>query len=121
MITCQLRRLRTAAGGGLDADHSVSGAPCPPSLHDQTPTNSGHPRRFAGEDRDTELLAMKVRSSRLLPKQPRSAFDIVTAEGEGCSTAGWEEMSAGDSERKTDGISVDEGFFRAFSLIHYLN
>lgn len=56
----------------MDADHSLSGAPCPPSLRDQTRTNSDHPRRFAGEDRETELLAMKVRSPRLLPEQLRS-------------------------------------------------
>lgn len=103
----------------MDADHSLSGTPCPPSLRDQTRTNSGHPRRFAGEDRETELLAMKVRSCFRNSRAP--AFDIVTAEGEGCATAGWEEMSAGDSERKTDGISVDEGFFRVSSLIRYLN
>lgn len=53
------------------------------------------------------------------------AFDIVTVEGEGCSAAGWEEMSEGDSGLKTDGISADVGicpcFFvdRCFKLIQY--
>lgn len=49
------------------------------------------------------------------------AFDIVTVEGEGCSAAGWEEMSEGDSGRKTDGISADEGSVRVSSLIRVLN
>lgn len=50
MITCQRRRLRTAAGGGVDADHSLSGAPCPPSLprsdtHEQRPSEEVLPER----------------------------------------------------------------------------
>lgn len=32
-------------------------------------------------------------------------FDIVTVEGDGCSAAGREEMSRGDTDRRTDGIS----------------
>lgn len=39
------------------------------------------------------------------------AFDIVTVEGEGCSAAGREELSEGDSARKTDGISADLSVF----------
>lgn len=48
-------------------------------------------------------------------------FDIVTVEGEGCSAAGWEEMSEGDTERITDGISRDDrafaGFPRRFRMV----
>lgn len=112
MITCQRRRLRTAAGGGVDADHSVSGAPCPPSLRDQTHTYSGHPRRFAGEDRESEVRPCRYALRGSFRNRCAPAFDIVTVEGEGCSAAGWEEMSEGDSARKTDGISADEGFVR---------
>lgn len=79
---------------------------------------------FFGEDRETALLLMKVQ----LPSVPReyraSVFDIVTVEGEGCSDAGREEMSRGDTERKTDGISGDDrdfaGFPRGFRLV-YIN
>lgn len=39
-------------------------------------------------------------------------FDIVTVEGEGCAAAGWEEMSEG--ERRTDGVSEDDGAFAGF-------
>lgn len=104
MITCQRRRLRTAAGGGVDADHSVSGAPCPPSLRDQTHTYSGHPRRFAGEDRESEVRPCRYALRGSFRNACAPPFDIVTVEGEGCSAAGWEEMSEGDSARKTDGI-----------------
>lgn len=55
---------------------------------------------FPGRLRETELLAMKVYALRGSFRKT-AAFDIVTAAGEGCSTAGWEEMSAGVSERKT--------------------
>lgn len=67
---------------------------------------------LAGEDGRTERLCHEGTLS-AAPSATAAfrRFDIVTAEGEGCSTAGWEEMSAGDSERKTDGISVDEEFF----------
>ncbi|KAG7217455.1 hypothetical protein INR49_021623 [Caranx melampygus] len=43
----KMRRLRTGAGGGVDADRSLSAALCPPSLGDQTDTDKGgYPRRF---------------------------------------------------------------------------
>jgi len=60
-----------------------------------------------GEDRETDRLFNEGTISFAFTGIPRFAFDIVTVEGEGCSSAGWEEISSGDTERRSQGISGD--------------
>lgn len=78
----------------MDADRSLSAALCPPSLGDQTDTDSGYLRWFvrglAGRSAVDEGTIPFGFSGIL-----SLVFDIVTVEGEGCSAAGWEEMSWG--------------------------
>lgn len=59
------------------------------------------------EDGETDLSLLKVQFPSVSLEHRASLFDIVTVEGEGCSAAGWEEMSGGDTERITDGICGD--------------
>ncbi|TMS05187.1 hypothetical protein E3U43_004437 [Larimichthys crocea] len=87
-----MRRMRTRAGGGVMLI-ALSLLPC--ALHPSANRQTRIEDIREGLDED---------------KRHRSAadgvFDIVTVEGEGCSAAGWEEMSEGDTERITDGSRI---------------
>lgn len=52
------------------------------------------------EDRETDLRLLKVPFLSVAAENHASVFDIVTVEGDGCSAAGWEEMSRGTRNRK---------------------
>lgn len=71
--------------------------PLPCALHPSAirQTRTGGIREGLGEDRDADLLLMKVQSPSVSLECRAALFDIVTVEGEGCSAAGWEEMSGG--------------------------
>ena len=58
-------------------------------------TRKGDIRGGLGEDREADLPWMKVHFLSLSLEYRASVFDIVTVEGEGCSAAGWEEISGG--------------------------
>lgn len=71
--------------------------PLPCALHPSAirQTRTGDIRGGLGEDRGTDLLLMKVQFPSVSLEYRAALFDIVTVEGEGCSAAGWEEMSGG--------------------------
>lgn len=47
------------------------------------------------EDGETDPPRIKVQFPSVPAEYRAQVFDIVTVEGEGCSAAGWEEMSGG--------------------------
>lgn len=86
-----------------------------PSIPRRSQTRTGDIRGAFGEDMETDLLSMKVQFPSLSREYRASVFDIVTVEVEGCLAAGWEEMSEGSTERRTDGNSGDVSDDMAFA------
>lgn len=66
---------------------------------------------FCGEDTGTDVRLTKVRWLRFALEHRASVFDIVTVEGEGCSDAGWEEMSSGGRHGTEKQMAFREGFY----------
>ncbi|KAF3854741.1 hypothetical protein F7725_022796 [Dissostichus mawsoni] len=107
--TSEMWRMRT----GLGAEWMLIALyrlPC--ALHPSAirQTRTGDIRGAFGEDRETDLLSMKVQFPSLSREYRASVFDIVTVEVEG-----WEEMSEGGTERRTDGNSGDVSDDMAFA------
>lgn len=114
VITCQMRRLRTGVGGGVDADRSLSGALCPPSLGDKTDTNRGYPWRFG---RGWGDISAADEGTILVGFTGKTRFSVWH-----CDRAGWRMLGCrrggdelGETERIADGISGDATNDRALA------
>ncbi|KAM3610083.1 uncharacterized protein V6R79_025083 [Siganus canaliculatus] len=58
-----MRRLRTSAGGGVDADRLLSAALCPPSVCNHTDTDREHRKRLGKAQGDRSAFDEGIFSS----------------------------------------------------------